>query len=125
MRDVFLAHAQADKPFAERLTDLFETCALVVGPPIALRGGERLLQLFDEELFETRYGVVIISRDFLRLGWKATVLDGLANRRRVVGLLWGVDELELAVCSRRLAVVAIPGGMAEGLVRMMCDRASV
>jgi hypothetical protein len=46
-------------------------------------------------------------------------LDALAGRRRVVALLHGIDERALAVHSPRLAVAAIPGAMAERLVRLL------
>jgi hypothetical protein len=117
--DVFLAYTHADQPFAARLTEVFRARALEVGQPIELWGGERLLSLLDQGLYDSQYAIVIISRDFLHLDWQAKVLEGLAHRRRVIGLLWGVDESDVALHSRGLAVSAMPGSMAEDLVRMV------
>jgi hypothetical protein len=79
----------------------------------------RLLPLVDQGLVSARHAVVLVSPDFLNLGFQRKELDGLANRRRVIAILYGVSERDVAEHSMKLAATAFSGTMAETLVRLL------
>ena len=119
MPDLFLAFAHLDQDFASGLADNLAGRGLEIGRDVSLWPGQRLLSLIDRELQQARHAIVVVSREFLKFSWQEKVLDGLATRGRVFPLLHGVDESDVRPHSRRLAVAAIPGGMAENLVRLL------
>ncbi len=119
MPDLFLAFAYQDRDFAATLADGLAGRGLEIGRDVSLWPGLRLLPLIDQGLQEARLAIVVVSREFLKFSWQEKVLDGLATRVGVVSLLHGVDESDVSPHSRRLAVAAIPGGMAENLVRLL------
>lgn len=80
--DVFISHASEDKdavarPLASALTnaglevwyDEFEMCI-----------GDSLRRKIDHGLAHSRFGVVVISRDFIKKGWTNYELDGIITR---------------------------------------------
>jgi hypothetical protein len=119
MRDVFLAYVDPDHGFACGLSDSLRRKGLILGDPISLWPGMPLLRLVDGGLAGSRRAVVIVSREFLYLGYSRKELDSLADRSEAVCLLYGVEEREVGEFSEKLAIVAIPGSFAEQLVRLL------
>jgi hypothetical protein len=119
MRDVFLVFHYVDKSEALGLADTLAGRGLVPGGVLELWPAMRLLPPIDAALVEHRFALVLLTPDFLRLRFQARELDGLARRRRVVPLLYGVGEPEVARKSAELAVAALPGSPAERLVRLL------
>ena len=117
--DLFLAHAFQDADYASGLEDTLAGRGLVVGEPLALWPGQRLLPPLDARLHEARAAVVVVSRVFLAFAWPRKELDGLASRSKVIAILAGVGEADVARHSPRLAVAAFPGAMAERLVNLL------
>ena len=91
---------------------------LTLGQPLALWPGQRLLQTIDLRLPESRFALVIVSREFLKFSHPRKELDGLTIRRKVVTLLAGVTETVVAAHSPRLAVAAMPGSLDGELARL-------
>jgi hypothetical protein len=60
--------------------------------------------------------LVLLSKEFFRIGWTRKELDGLAGRMKVVSMLVGDDEEIVATRWARLAASAVPGSMTEQLV---------
>lgn len=80
--DVFISHASEDKdavarPLRDALTRLGVTVWL---DEAQMRIGHRLRRKIDEGIRSSRFGVVILSADFLRKGWTNHELDGLVTR---------------------------------------------
>jgi hypothetical protein len=119
MLDAFLVHHFDDAVAARELSGTLAGRGFEVGHPLELWPQMRLLTRIDDGLIDHRFAVVIVSREFLQLGFQAKELDGLTRRRRVLCLLHGVGERDVASESPRLAVSAIPGGMAGRLVRLL------
>jgi hypothetical protein len=115
--DLFLAYCYLDLVQASGLAETLAGRGLVVGDPLSLWLGQRLLPRLDQRLVDTRFALVLVSREFLALSLPRKELDGLTTRRRVLSVLAGVGEEEVAEQSTRLAVAALP--WTERLVRLL------
>jgi hypothetical protein len=117
--DLFLAYAYHDEDYASGLEDTLAGRGLVVGEPLSLWPGQRLLPQIDQRLHESRAAIVIVSRAFLAFWWPRKELDGLTTRRKVIAILADVGEEDVADHSPRLAVAAFAGSHAERLVHLL------
>jgi hypothetical protein len=117
--DVFLVYHYEDEQTAESLADDLAGSGLIVGDPIELWPQMRLLPRIDQGLVEARHALVVISWHFLKLHLPRKELDSLTNRRKVVCVLSGVEERDVAEQSPRLATAAFPGQMSDRLVRIL------
>lgn len=117
--DLFLVHAYEDAEYACGLADTLAERGLVVGEPISLWPGQRLLSPIDRGLDDARHAIVVVSRAFLGFSWARKELDGLTTRSRVVAILADLVEADVATYSPRLAVAAFPGSLSERLVRLL------
>lgn len=82
--DLFICHASEDKdeivrPLANALT---EAGFRVWYDEFTLTLGDNLRQSIDKGLAHSRYGLVILSRNFFKKNWPQTELDGLAAKER-------------------------------------------
>ena len=80
--DVFISHASEDKqevakPLAEAL---IERGLKVWYDEFELKIGDSLRRKIDQGLVKSNFGVVIISRSFIKKGWTNYELDGLITR---------------------------------------------
>jgi hypothetical protein len=77
--DVFLSHASEDKEtFADELfNELKESSVRVWYDDISISWGDSLRSKIDNGLKKSKYGIVIISKDYIRKGWTQYELDGL------------------------------------------------
>ncbi len=117
--NLFVVSAYPDADYAGGLEDTLTGRGLVVGEPLALWPGQRLLPQIEGRLYEARAAVVVVSREFLASSWPREELDGLTTRSQVVAILSDVGEADVARHSPRLAVAAFPGAMAERLVNLL------
>src|SRR4051794_8226520 len=117
--DLFLVHAYLDHEFASGLEDTLAARGLVVGEPLSLWPGQRLLPPIDQRLHEARAAIVIVSREFLKYSYTRKELDGLTIRRQVIAILSDVGEAVVLRHSPRLAVAAFSGAFSERLVRLL------
>ena len=80
--DVFISHASEDKDAVARpLARALETAGLTVWyDEFELRIGDSLRRKIDYGLAHSRFGIVIISRDFIKKGWTNYELDGIVTR---------------------------------------------
>jgi tetratricopeptide (TPR) repeat protein len=80
--DVFISHASEDKEnFARPLaTRLRENGLRVWFDEFTLTIGDSLRRSIDHGLAKSRYGIVVISPDFLKKEWPQKELDGLVSR---------------------------------------------
>lgn len=117
--DLFVVYAYRDAEYAGGLEDTLAGRGLVVGDPLALWPGQRLLPPIDLRLHESRAAVVIVSREFLGYAWPRKDLDGLAGRKKVLAILTDVGESDVSRHSARLAIAAFPGSLSDRLVRLL------
>ncbi len=117
--DLFLAHCYLDGDFAGRIGGDLSGRGLVVGEPLPLWRGRRLLPPIDRRLREARVALVVVSRALLALRLPREELDGLATRRNVYAILSDVGEEEVGSQSIKLAVAALPGSLAHRLDRIL------
>jgi hypothetical protein len=136
--DVFISHASEDKPglvrpLAERLV---EQHLSVWYDEFELRLGDSLRRTIDRGLAESRFGIVILSKNFFAKNWPQYELDGLVTRENLEGskivlpVWFGIDAREIAGFSPglagRYAVSADPGldGVVDAVMQVIRPRAS-
>jgi tetratricopeptide (TPR) repeat protein len=85
--DVFISHANADKPgFVELLADRLRKSGIRVWyDDYEVGWGDSISGSIARGLAESRYGIVVLSRSFLRGGWARHELRGLLQREIHVG----------------------------------------
>jgi hypothetical protein len=108
--DIFISHASEDKdavvrPLAERLRSLG---LRVWYDEFTLLLGNSLRQSIDYGLANSRFGVVILSPNFLAKNWPRKELDGLFSREtsgeKVILPVWhNIDQAELSKYSPMMA----------------------
>jgi hypothetical protein len=121
MRDLFLISRLYDSAAALDVATRLGDRGLDFGDPVWLSGRpyERLLPIVDEGLTSARFALVVLTHEFLTSCPDRSELDGLAKRRRVVSVLHGVDETDVAEYSPRLAMAAVPGSLIGRLERLV------
>ena len=80
--DVFISHTSEDKDEVVRplATALRDAGLSVWYDEFELRIGDSLRRKIDKGLASSRFGVVVLSRDFFGRGWPEYELDGLVTR---------------------------------------------
>lgn len=80
--DVFISHASEDKEEVVRpLANALRKAGLKVWyDEFELHIGDSLRRKIDQGLAKSRFGIVVISPDFIRKGWTNYELDGLITR---------------------------------------------
>ena len=117
--DLFLVHAYLDQEYASGLEDTLSGRGLVVGEPLSLWPGQRLLPPIDGRLHEARAAIVVVSKEFLKFSYSRKELDGLTTRSKVIPILMDVDEAVVSRHSPRLSVAAFSGTLSDRLVRLL------
>lgn len=108
--DVFISHASEDKdsfvrPFAEKLT------AAGITPfydEMSLTWGDSLRRRIDQGLAHSRFGIVVLSKNFFAKEWPQRELDGLValeiqGQSRILPIWHEVSKDEVARFSPTLA----------------------
>lgn len=108
--DVFISHASENKAdVALPLTERLEAAGLRVWlDSFELTVGDSLRQSIERGLAGSRFGIVVISPEFLKKHWPQAELDGLASREaagaKVILPVWhGVDAVAVREQSPMLA----------------------
>ena len=92
--DVFICHASEDKEsFVRPLANRLRAEGLKVWyDDFTLQLGDSLRQCIDHGLASSRFGIVVLSPDFLRKNWPQRELDGLVARevagKKVILPIW-------------------------------------
>ena len=92
--DVFISHASEDKDAVVRplATALQEKGVRVWYDEFEMRIGDSLRRKIDQGLANSRFGIVVISRSFIKKGWTNYELDGLMtkaiSRQQVLLPIW-------------------------------------
>jgi hypothetical protein len=108
--DAFISHASEDKqefvrPLAEKLTEL----GLIIWyDEFELKVGDSLRRSIDRGLANSKYGIVVLSRNFFSKNWPQHELDGLTAReidgRKVILPIWhGISKKDVLKYSPSLA----------------------
>ncbi len=111
--DVFISHASEDKeafvkPIAQLLSDLG---VKVWYDEFTLKLGDSLSRSIDKGLANSRYGVVVISRSFIKKSWPEYELRGLVTlamagkRKRIIPIWHDITRKEVISFSPPLADV--------------------
>lgn len=108
--DAFISHASEDKqefvrPLAGKLTELG---LKIWYDEFELKVGDRLRGSIDRGLVNSRYGIVVLSKNFFSKNWPQYELDGLTAReiegRKVILPIWyGISKKDVLKYSPPLA----------------------
>ena len=103
--DVFISHASEDKDEIVRplATALRDGGLKVWYDEFELRIGDSLRRKIDMGLAKSRFGVVVMSKEFFRKGWTNYELDGIVTR--AVG---GEQVLLPIFCPRKCSISKLP-----------------
>ena len=108
--DVFISHASEDKDdFVRPLADALRARGFSVWfDELTLRLGDSLRRSIDHGLARSRFGVVVVSPNFLNKEWPQKELDGLVAREvegaKVILPVWhNISADEIRSCSPMLA----------------------
>lgn len=85
--DVFISHASEDKEsFADALCQELQNSGISVWyDAISMTWGDSLRSKIDNGLKKSKYGIVILSKDYIKKGWTQYELDGLFQREMTDG----------------------------------------
>lgn len=85
--DVFISHASEDKKgFADDLYKELDSLDVKVWyDTMSIQWGDSLRSKIDEGLKKSKFGIVILSNDYIRKGWTQYELDGLFQREMTGG----------------------------------------
>jgi hypothetical protein len=113
--DLFISHAAEDKEdFVRPLVRALAAKGLRLWyDEVTLRPGDRLRESIDRGMSESKFGLVVLSRAYLRKEWTRYELDGLVQRfisrqATLVPIWHGITKSELAEFSPSLVdIVAL------------------
>ena len=92
--DVFISHASEDKDLIVRplVTMLEELSVRVWYDEFSLKLGDSLSASIDKGLLESRFGIVVLSKSFLKKNWTdyeyRSLLSRQMNGQRIIIPLW-------------------------------------
>lgn len=109
--DVFISHASEDKnKFVRPLAEQLKKNHLEVWyDEFSLKAGDSLRRSIDLGLSQSRYGIVVLSKNFLKKKWPQWELDGLVQRqmkekRNLIIPIWhNISNKEIIAVSPSLA----------------------
>ncbi len=128
--DAFIAHASEDKePFVRELAVALQKDFRIWYDEFTLTVGDRLRRKIDEGLAKSRYGIVVLSKNFFNKHWPEEELDGLASRevngRKVILPVW-LDVGYPEVCEYSVTLAGRLAARAElGLPEVLRQLAEV
>ena len=132
LHDVFISHASEDKDeFVRELANSLRSNHLDVWyDEFSLQIGDSLRESIDRGLASSRFGIVVISPDFIRKPWPVRELNGLvaittdANSNSILPIWHKVGKTEVLAFSLTLAdVVAANSSMGvDVLVEQLVQR---
>ena len=136
--DVFISHASEDKEtIADSLYHELDIRGVRVWyDDMSIQWGDSLRSKIDEGLHNSRFGIVILSNDYIRKGWTQYELDGLFQLEMTNGKtilpIWHMitkDEVQafsLTLAGRKALNTAMlsAGEIAEKLVEILPSAAS-
>ena len=108
--DVFISHASEDKvDFADELCKELEAGGIKVWYDVlAIAWGDSLRAKIDDGLKQSKFGIVVISKDYIRKGWTQYELDGLfqiemTNGKTILPIWHKITKDEVQAFSPTLA----------------------
>lgn len=108
--DVFISHASEDKAeFADLLCKELEDGGVKVWyDTLNIDWGDSLRAKIDDGLKKSRFGIVILSKDYIRKGWTQYELDGLfqiemTNGKTILPIWHNITKDEVQAFSPTLA----------------------
>ena len=108
--DVFISHASEDKDEVVRplVNALINRRISVWYDEFEMKIGDSLRRKIDKGLANSRFGIVIISKDFIKKGWTNYELDGIITRvisgEQILLPIWhNITKAEVIIFSPSLA----------------------
>lgn len=108
--DVFISHASEDKEsFADELCNQLKASGIKVWyDTLSIAWGDSLRSKIDDGLKKSRFGIVVISKDYIHKGWTQYELDGLfqiemTNGKTILPVWHNITKNEVLAFSTSLA----------------------
>jgi hypothetical protein len=107
--DAFISHATEDKEFVRQLAGELKSRGVIVWyDEYTLAVGDSLRRSIDYGLRNSRFGIVVLSKNFFQKEWTQRELDGLTTKeisgRKAILPVWhGIGSKEIADYSPVLA----------------------
>jgi len=108
--DVFISHASEDKAeFADALCETLENSGVKVWyDALSIGWGDSLRAKIDDGLKKSKFGIVVLSKDYIRKGWTQYELDGLfqiemTNGKTILPIWHNITKDEVQAFSPTLA----------------------
>jgi TIR domain. len=108
--DVFISHASEDKEsFADELCNQLKASGIKVWyDTLSIAWGDSLRAIIDNGLKKSRFGIVVISKDYIHKGWTQYELDGLfqiemTNGKTILPVWHNITKDEVQAFSPTLA----------------------
>ena len=108
--DVFISHASEDKAeFADALCKELENSGVKVWyDALSIGWGDSLRAKIDDGLKKSKFGIVVLSKDYIRKGWTQYELDGLfqiemTNGKTILPIWHSITKDEVQAFSPTLA----------------------
>lgn len=108
--DVFISHASEDKAeFADILCKELESSSVKVWyDALSIGWGDGLRAKIDDGLKKSKFGIVVLSKDYIRKGWTQYELDGLfqiemTNGKTILPIWHNITKDEVQAFSPTLA----------------------
>lgn len=130
--DVFISHASEDKDDVVRplAMELQQQGLKVWYDEFELKIGDSLRRKIDKGLANSRFGIVVLSKDFIRKGWTNYELDGIITRsvsgEQVVLPIWhNITKQEVIDYSPSLADKVARNTAVYTIEEIACEIAEV
>ena len=134
--DVFISHASEDKEsFVNEFADELQKRGVKVWiDALSIGWGDSLRSKIDSGLKNSRFGIVVISRNYIRKGWTNYELDGLFEKEMNAGKtilpIWHdiskkeVQDFSPALAGRKAMTTGnmTAGEIADELARLLPNR---
>ena len=108
--DVFISHASEDKQsFVDELCEELKIAGIKVWyDALSMTWGDSLRSKIDIGLKKSKYGIVVLSKDYIRKGWTQYELDGLfqiemMNGKTILPIWHNITKKEVQESSPSLA----------------------
>lgn len=121
--DVFISYAKEDEEFAQKVADSLKYLGFKIWfAPLALEIGDKLLDSINAGLNTSKFGLIILSKQYISKSWTNYELDVLHRQqiesdKKLFPLWHGIDKKQIDLWNPGLSgIVALKSSMELSLI---------